>query len=116
MPSAPPVPSSTPPSSHPAHPLIGVFDSGVGGLSVLSALHARLPQHPMLYVADSAHAPYGERSDAFVAERTERVAEHLVNQGAGLLVVACNTATAVAVETLRARWPALPDSAPLVTR
>ncbi len=89
-------------------PIIGVFDSGVGGLSVLRALHQRLPEADYLYVADSGHAPYGERSDAFITERTERVAQHLVDHGAGLLVLACNTATAVAASHLRSRWPALP--------
>src|SRR5512147_2754395 len=89
-------------------PLVGVFDSGVGGLSVLKALHAQLPSHDLLYVADSAHAPYGERSDDYITERTHRIASHLLAQGAGLLVIACNTATAVAVASLRARWPELP--------
>lgn len=96
------------PLHDPTETLLGVFDSGLGGLSVLSALHETLPANPKLYVADSAHAPYGERSDAFVIERTLKIGEHLVGAGAGLVVVACNTATAVAVAALRARWPALP--------
>ena len=91
---------------HPA--LIGVFDSGVGGLSVLKALHRQLPTTDLLYVADSGHAPYGERSDEFITERTHRVASHLLAQGARLLVLACNTATAVAAASLRERWPGLP--------
>jgi glutamate racemase len=89
-------------------PLIGVFDSGVGGLSVLNALHQQLPDHDLLYVADSAHAPYGERSDEFITERSHRVASHLLAQGASLLVIACNTATAIAAASLRARWPKVP--------
>lgn len=89
-------------------PLIGVFDSGVGGLSVLKALHQQLPAHDLLYVADSAHAPYGERSDEFITARTHRIASHLLAQGANLLVIACNTATAVAAASLRERWPHLP--------
>ena len=92
----------------PTETLLGVFDSGLGGLSVLSALHDTLPANPKLYVADSAHAPYGERSDAFVIERTLKIGEHLMDAGAGLIVVACNTATAVAVAALRERWPAVP--------
>ena len=92
--------------SHP--PLVGVFDSGVGGLSVLKALHAPLPAHALLYVADSAHAPYGERSDDYISQRTHRIASHLLAEGAGLLVIACNTATAVAVASLRERWPQVP--------
>ena len=89
-------------------PLIGVFDSGVGGLSVLKALHHQLPAHDLLYVADSGHAPYGERSDEFITARTHRIASHLLAQGAKLLVIACNTATAVAAASLRERWPQLP--------
>ena len=89
-------------------PLIGVFDSGVGGLSVLKALHQQLPAHDLLYVADSGHAPYGERSDEFITERTHRIASHLLAQGANLLVIACNTATAAASASLRERWPELP--------
>lgn len=88
--------------------LIGVFDSGAGGLSILKSLHERLPGAPLLYVADSANAPYGERSDAFIAERSERIAAHLLDLGASMLVVACNTATAVAVAALRGRWPSVP--------
>ncbi|HEX3141534.1 MAG TPA: glutamate racemase, partial [Rhizobacter sp.] len=89
-------------------PLVGVFDSGVGGLSVLKALHQQLPSHDLLYVADSAHAPYGERSDEFITERAHRIASHLLSQGAGLLVLACNTATAITAASLRERWPDLP--------
>lgn len=87
---------------------IGVFDSGVGGLSVLAALRRRLPGHPLHYVADIAHAPYGERGDAYVMDRTARISEHLLRSGAGLLVVACNTATAQAIALVRERHPELP--------
>lgn len=94
-------------SDHPApRDGIGVFDSGVGGLSVLRALRSRMPAAPLIYVADSGHAPYGERDDAFVIDRAVRVTEHLLDRGAKLIVVACNTATAVAIEALRTRWPA----------
>lgn len=92
----------------PRSPLVGVFDSGVGGLSVLKTLHQALPHTDLLYVADSGHAPYGERSDDYITARTHRVASHLLAEGAQLLVIACNTATAVAVASLRARWPELP--------
>ena len=88
-------------------PRIGVFDSGVGGLSLLRALHRRLPHAALHYVADSAYAPYGERDEAEIRARSLLIAGHLVAQGATLLVVACNTATAAAVEALRARWPAM---------
>jgi glutamate racemase len=88
---------------------IGVFDSGVGGLSVLRALQAELPHEHFVYFADTAHAPYGERGDAYVAERAQAVASELIDgHGIKALVVACNTATAAAVHLLRARWPALP--------
>lgn len=88
---------------------IGVFDSGVGGLSVLRALRAELPNERFVYLADSAHAPYGERGDAFVAARTLTIANHLVTQHQiKALVVACNTATAAAIEAVRARHPTLP--------
>jgi glutamate racemase len=86
---------------------IGVFDSGVGGLSVLRALHRRLPAASMIYLGDSAHAPYGERPVAEVLERCERIVAYLASQGATLIVIACNTATVLAVGRLRARWPAL---------
>ena len=88
---------------------IGVFDSGVGGLSVLRALRAELPQENFVYLSDAAHAPYGERTDDYVSARALRVAEYLVaQQGVKALVVACNTATAAAIHTLRAHWPGMP--------
>lgn len=100
-----PVSSTLAPSSAPR---IGVFDSGVGGLSLLRALHRRLPHAALHYVADSAYAPYGERDEAEIRARSLLIASHLVAQGATLLVVACNTATAAAVEALRERWPGRP--------
>jgi len=88
---------------------IGVFDSGVGGLSVLNALRAELPHERFVYFADAAHAPYGERGDAFVAKRTAAIAHHLIGEhGIKALVVACNTATAAAIHQLRAAHPTLP--------
>lgn len=89
-------------------PRIGVFDSGVGGLSVLRALHRHLPRATLLYAADSGHAPYGERDPAFVLARSRALAAHLLEQGAQLLVVACNTATAAAIDTLRVEHPQWP--------
>jgi glutamate racemase len=86
---------------------VGVFDSGVGGLSVLRALHQCLPSSTLHYVADSGHAPYGERDEQHVVTRSRRIAAHLVDHGAQALVVACNTATAAAVQTLRDEWPGL---------
>ena len=82
---------------------IGVFDSGVGGLSVLRHLRALLPAEDFVYVADSGYAPYGERSPEFIRERSLHIAEFLVREGVKAIVVACNTATAAAVHELRAR-------------
>jgi glutamate racemase len=83
---------------------VGVFDSGVGGLSVLNALRHELPHEHFMYVGDSGCAPYGDRSVPFIVERATTIAEFLVSEGAKAVVVACNTATAVAVESLRARF------------
>jgi glutamate racemase len=89
--------------------LIGVFDSGVGGLSVLAALRAELPHERFVYFADTAFAPYGERGDDYVIERSRKVAEQLIQEHSiKALVVACNTATTAAIHLLRAEHPALP--------
>ncbi|WP_418128411.1 glutamate racemase [Variovorax sp. 375MFSha3.1] len=88
---------------------VGVFDSGVGGLSVLAALRAELPHENFVYFADTAYAPYGERGDAYVIERSRAVVEHLLREhGIKALVVACNTATTAAIHLLRADHPDLP--------
>ncbi|RZT98068.1 glutamate racemase [Rivibacter subsaxonicus] len=84
---------------------IGLFDSGVGGLSVLRALQRRLPGAELFYIADSAHAPYGERDAAFVQQRSIALTDALLGAGAQIVVVACNTATALAIDMLRARYP-----------
>jgi glutamate racemase len=87
----------------------GVFDSGVGGLSVLRALQAELPLERFVYVADNGHAPYGERDDAHVLKRSHAIADYLLaSHNIKALVVACNTATAAAIHTLRAAYPELP--------
>ena len=83
---------------------IGVFDSGVGGLSVLRHVRAMLPGEDLLYVADSAHAPYGDKSAQFIEARAMAIAEFLVARDAKALVVACNTATAAAIAALRQRF------------
>ncbi len=87
---------------------IGVFDSGLGGLSVLRELRALLPAEHLLYYADCAHCPYGGRPPAAIADRSRAVAAALVGRGAKLLVVACNTATSVALPALRAEFPRTP--------
>lgn len=88
---------------------VGVFDSGVGGLSVLRALRVEMPGTRFVYVADSAHAPYGERSASAVSARTHRITAHLREAHAiDALVLACNTATAHAIDDLRGSHPDLP--------
>lgn len=86
---------------------IAVFDSGLGGLSVLRHLRRRMPGERFLYYGDSAHAPYGVRSRAEVEALTLSTAERLMRRGLKALVVACNTATSAAIEPLRAKYPDL---------
>lgn len=80
---------------------VGVFDSGVGGLSVLTKIHKHLPGEYLFYVADSAYMPYGCKTAAEVKQRCLLISDFLLNQDIKALVVACNTATSVAVQTLR---------------
>ena len=87
---------------------IGVFDSGLGGLSVLRHIRALLPGEDLLYFADSGYAPYGNRSDEEIIARSLAIAEFLMQCNARALVVACNTATASAIKALRAKYPTLP--------
>lgn len=87
---------------------IGVFDSGIGGLSVLQSLQEALPAEHFVYWADSGHAPYGEKSDLFVRQRSLAIAQHLIKKyHIKALVVACNTATAAAIHELRVQHPHL---------
>ncbi|MCX7251492.1 MAG: glutamate racemase [Burkholderiales bacterium] len=87
---------------------IGVFDSGVGGLSVLREIRRALPAEALCYVADSAHAPYGERSVGYIEARSRHIIGFLQAQGAKAVVVACNTVTGLVIEHLRAAFPELP--------
>jgi glutamate racemase len=88
---------------------IGVFDSGIGGLSILKALRAELPHESFVYIADSGNAPYGEKGDVFVIDRSRALTRTLLDDyGVKALVVACNTATAAAAKLLRAEFPNLP--------
>ncbi|KQQ45259.1 glutamate racemase [Duganella sp. Leaf126] len=96
------------PRPHPADSPIGVFDSGVGGLSVLRHIRAQLPAEHLLYFADTGHAPYGDKTEAFVVARALAVTAFLLDLGAKALVVACNTATVAAIKAVRARYPQLP--------
>ena len=83
---------------------IGVFDSGVGGISVLKHIHTLLPHENLLYVADSKYAPYGSRTPAEITARCFEIADFLIAQNAKALVVACNTATAAAIDAMRAKF------------
>lgn len=87
---------------------IGIFDSGVGGLSILRHIRAQLPHEHLLYVADTGFAPYGDKAEDVVAARSLAVARFLREQGAKALVVACNTATISAVKLLRESFPDMP--------
>jgi glutamate racemase len=84
--------------------VIGVFDSGIGGLSVLHALAARFPKQAFVYLGDHANAPYGDRPSAEIVELTRRGALRLFELGARLVILGCNTATAVALRALQRDW------------
>ncbi|MFL5802496.1 MAG: glutamate racemase [Roseiflexaceae bacterium] len=84
---------------------IGLFDSGLGGLSVLRELRVLLPQHDLLYLADTAYCPYGPRPAVEVRGRALAIGRWLIERGAGLLVVACNTASSAALDLLRSELP-----------
>ena len=87
---------------------IAVFDSGVGGISVLKRLMYLMPQEQYLYYGDSAHAPYGDRPEREILALTEAAVRQILTRPVKALVIACNTATAVAVDKLRATYPELP--------
>lgn len=87
---------------------VGIFDSGVGGLSVLRHIQAQLPHEHLLYLADTGFAPYGDKPEHIVVERVLAIGDFLLAQGAKALVVACNTATVAAVRELRERHPGMP--------
>ncbi|MDD5248980.1 MAG: glutamate racemase [Rhodocyclaceae bacterium] len=88
--------------------MIGVFDSGLGGLSVLAAIAHALPRADLAYLADTAHVPYGSKTDGFIRGRVLAIGRHLVARGCTTIVVACNTATAAAVQALRAELHGIP--------
>lgn len=88
--------------------MIGVFDSGLGGLSVLAAIARALPRADLAYLADTAHVPYGNKDDCFIRGRVLSIGRHLVDRGCRMVVVACNTATAAAVQALRAELAGIP--------
>jgi glutamate racemase len=87
---------------------IGIFDSGIGGFSVLQAIRVRLPQEPILYFADQAHVPYGRRPATEVRAFSQQITRFLLRRQAKLIVVACNTASAAALTHLRHSFPTVP--------
>jgi len=95
-------------SAHPTPVPVGVFDSGVGGLSVLRALRRQIPAQPLIYLADQARVPYGPRPLEEVRQFSDQITRYLLDQGAGVIVVACNTASAAALRWLRQRYPETP--------
>jgi glutamate racemase len=88
--------------------MIGIFDSGLGGLSVWQALYDALPNESLIYLGDGARCPYGSRSSEEVRQFTEEAVERLLSEGCKLIVLACNTATAVAIKGLREKYPTVP--------
>jgi glutamate racemase len=85
--------------------MIGIFDSGVGGLSVFREIRKLLPRESYIYYSDNAHCPYGEKTREYITDRARFITRELLSKGADIIVVACNTATAAAIATLRAEFP-----------
>lgn len=85
--------------------MIGIFDSGVGGLSVFREIRKVLPEEKYIYFSDSAHCPYGEKTREYVTERSREITRTLLDAGADIIVVACNTATAAAIAAMREEFP-----------
>lgn len=90
--------------------VVGVFDSGVGGLSVLRELERAVPEARYVYYADTAHCPYGEKSAGYVLERSREITEILLDRGAQVIVIACNTATSAAIAALRREYGTAPST------
>lgn len=81
--------------------MIGIFDSGIGGLSVFREIRKVLPDEKYIYFSDNAHCPYGEKSKEYIIDRARKITAFLLKEGADIIVVACNTATASAIASLR---------------
>ena len=88
--------------------MVGFFDSGIGGRCVLDAFLRICPDEPTVYLADTEHCPYGNRPPEEVVRLSRRMVERLIARGCEVVVVACNTATAAAIDTLRSEWPSIP--------
>lgn len=87
---------------------IGIFDSGLGGLTTVAELHRLLPKEKVIYIGDTARTPYGSKSPETIIKFTEQVADYLVSHNVKMIIIACNTATATALDTLREKYPWLP--------
>lgn len=85
--------------------MIGIFDSGTGGLSVFKEIRRLLPEEKYIYYSDNAHCPYGEKSREYIIERSRTITKFLLENGCDIIVVACNTATAAAIAALREEFP-----------
>ena len=85
--------------------MIGIFDSGIGGLSVFREIRKVLPEQSYVYYSDNAHCPYGEKTREYIIDRARTITRFLLEKGCEIIVVACNTATAAAIETLREEFP-----------
>lgn len=85
--------------------MIGIFDSGVGGLSVFREIKKLLPEEKYIYFSDNAHCPYGDKSKEYITDRARHITDFMLEQGADIIVLACNTATAAAIKTLRSEYP-----------
>ena len=85
--------------------MIGIFDSGTGGLSVFREIRKLLPEESYIYYSDNAHCPYGEKNREYIISRARSITDFLLEKGAEIIVVACNTATAAAISTLRSEYP-----------
>lgn len=96
--------SATKPSTNSTPTKIGILDSGVGGLSVLLEIRKLLPNHPIEYIGDSEWCPYGNKPPGLIQQRMLHLSNHLIEQGAGIIVIACNSATIHGIETLRSRF------------
>ena len=87
---------------------IGVFDSGLGGLTTVAELHKRLPEEKVIYIGDTARTPYGSKSPETIVKFATQIVDYLVRHNTKMIIIACNTATAWALDSLREKYPAMP--------
>ena len=87
---------------------IGIFDSGLGGLTSVAELHRQLPEERVIYVGDTARTPYGSKSSETIVKFATQIVDYLVSRDTKMIIIACNTATAMALDSLRERYPAIP--------